>query len=116
MFFNKFKKIDNNRWGEAYQASPRVYAKPDGEKFGAIALTENTLTALPKDPKSVYKVGGQTIKDWKLVLVSTTTDSVIANVDYYEAMNKMQKHIVESNENSYLVEALTLDTMKSLID
>ena len=43
MFFNKFKKIDNNKWGEAYKASPNVYANKDGDRFGAIALTETLL-------------------------------------------------------------------------
>ncbi|MBR5953393.1 MAG: hypothetical protein IKZ85_08990 [Pseudobutyrivibrio sp.] len=31
MLFNKFKKIDNNKWGEAYKSSPNVYGKTDVE-------------------------------------------------------------------------------------
>lgn len=115
MFFNKFKKIDNNKWGEAYKASPNVYANKDGDRFGAIALTENTLTILPKDPKAVYTVGGEKIDDWKLVLVSTTKDTVLGNIDYYVALDKLQDYIVESNEDSYLIQGLTVREMEDLL-
>lgn len=46
--FSKFKKektaVD---WSNAYTATPKFYAKPDGSPFGAIALTEGTETILP---------------------------------------------------------------------
>ena len=39
--FSKLKKektaVD---WSNAYTATPKFYAKPDGSPFGAIALTE----------------------------------------------------------------------------
>ena len=115
MFFNKFKKIDNNKWGEAYKASPNVYANKDGDRFGAIALTENTLTILPKDPKAVYTVGGEKIDDWKLVLVSTTKDTVLGNIDYYVVLDKMKNYVVESNDESLLIPCFTVGQMENLL-
>ena len=51
--FSKFKKektaVD---WSNAYTATPKFYAKPDGSPFGAIALTEGTETILPKCHKT----------------------------------------------------------------
>ena len=47
--FSKFKKektaVD---WSNAYTATPKFYAKPDGSPFGAIALTEGTETILAR--------------------------------------------------------------------
>ena len=56
--FSKFKKektaVD---WSNAYTATPKFYAKPDGSPFGAIALTEGTYgyeITNSKGEKSTY--------------------------------------------------------------
>ena len=81
--FSKFKKektaVD---WSNAYTATPKFYAKPDGSPFGAIALTEGTETILSKMPQNEYAVDGKRVADWKMVLVSTTKDSIIGDCDY----------------------------------
>ena len=115
MLFKKYKKIDNNLWGEAFKASPNVYSKSDTDTFGALALTENTLTILPKDPKSVYTVSGKKIEDWRLALVSTTKDTVIGSIEYYKALIKMKNYIVDTDETNYLIKALSVEEMNHLI-
>mgnify|MGYP001624276704 FL=1 len=50
--FDKLKgKKESVDWSDAYNAVPKFYGKPDGSPFGAIALTEGTKTALPKNPQ-----------------------------------------------------------------
>ena len=89
--FSKFKKektaVD---WSNAYTATPKFYAKPDGSPFGAIALTEGTETILPKMPQNEYAVDGKRVPDWKMVLVSTTKDSIIGDCDYQKALKKLE--------------------------
>ena len=113
-FLDKFKKVDNNLWGEAYKAQPQIYGKPDGSIMGAIALTEGTLTVIPKNPKLLYKVDGKTIEEWNLALVSTTEDSVIATVDYYSFLIKLTDYVIDEDENSQLIKALSLKEMKEI--
>ena len=107
--FSKFKKektaVD---WSNAYTATPKFYAKPDGSPFGAIALTEGTETILPKMPQNEYAVDGKRVADWKMVLVSTTKDGIIGDCDYQKALKKLEKHTLDSNENTILIKGLSL--------
>jgi hypothetical protein len=36
--------------------NPNFYKAKAGKSFCAFTLTENTLTSLPKNPKSLYKI------------------------------------------------------------
>ena len=76
--FDKLKgKKETVDWSNAYTATPKFYGKPDGTLFGAIALTEGTETVLPKTPQNEYRVDSKVVSEWKLVLVSTTKDTII---------------------------------------
>ncbi len=93
--FDKFKKKENNDWENAYVGNPNFYNGKDGKPFGAFALTEDTLTSFPKNPRLLYKVDNTEVDEWKLVLVSTTNNGVLGDIDYYEAIkyiNKMSKN------------------------
>lgn len=65
--FKKEKKVIN--WENAYKATPKFYSKPDGNPFGAIALTEGTDTILPKSPQNEYAIDGKQITNWKIILL-----------------------------------------------
>ena len=114
--FGKFKKektaVD---WSNAYAATPKFYAKPDGSPFGAIALTEGTETILPKMPQNEYAVDGKRVPDWKIVLVSTTKDCVMGDCDYQKALKKLEKHTLDSRENTILVKGLSLDELEAIV-
>ena len=100
--FSKLKKEKHSAtWSNAYTATPKFYGKPDGTPFGAIALTEGNETILPKAPQKEYAVDGKMVSDWKLVLVSTTKDSIIGDCDYLPALEKMGKYILDSNANTF---------------
>ena len=113
--FDKLKgKKENVDWSDAYNATPKFYGKPDGSPFGAIALTEGTKTALPKKPQLEYKVNGQPVAEWKLVLVSTSKDTIIGDTDYFTALKKVEPYSLDTNKNAILVKELSLAELESL--
>lgn len=113
--FDKLKgKKESVDWSDAYNAVPKFYGKPDGSPFGAIALTEGTKTALPKNPQLQYKVDGKAVTEWRLVLVSTSKDAVIGDMDYFAALKKAEQYSLDANKNAILVKELSLAELESL--
>ena len=113
--FDKLKgKKEIVDWSNAYVATPKFYGKPDGTPFGAIALTEGTETVLPKLPQNEYRVDGKMVSEWKLVLISTTKDVIIGDVDYFAALKNVEKYSLDSKKESVLVRGLTLSELESL--
>lgn len=113
--FSKFKKgTPSVDWSNAYTATPKFYGKPDGSPFGAIAITEDTETILPKAPQNEYAVDGKQVSDWKIVLVSTTKDSIIGDCDYFRALKKLEKYALDSKPNTVLIKGLSLEELESV--
>lgn len=110
--FKKEKKVIN--WDKAYKTTPKFYSDHDGYPFGAIALTEGTDTILPKTPQNEYAIDGKQITDWKIVLISTTKDSIIGDCDYFVAFNKLKDYIIDSNEHSLLIRGLSLKELEDI--
>ena len=94
--FDKFKKKENNNWENAYIGKPNFYNGKDSKPFGAFALTEGTLTSFPKNPRLLYKVNNTEVDEWKLMLVSTTNNGVLGDIDYYEAINRLMKFVIDA--------------------
>lgn len=113
--FDKLKgKKETVDWSNTYTATPKFYGKPDGMPFGAIALTEGTETVLPKTPQNEYRVDGKIVSEWKLVLVSTTKDTIIGDADYFTALKNVEKYVLASKKDSVLVKGLSLSELESL--
>jgi len=111
--FDKFKKNETSVWDNAYKANPQFYAKDDGNPFGAFALTEGTETILPKTPN--YAVEGNTITEYRLMLVSTTKDAVIGDMDYSIALSKLDNYKLDEAADSILIRGLSLDELEDLV-
>jgi len=111
--FDKFKKKETNGWENAYKANPQFYAKDDGNPFGAFALTEGTETILPKSPN--YAVDGNAITEYRLMLVSTTKDAVIGDIDYSIALSKLDNYKLDEAADSILIRGLSLDELEDLV-
>lgn len=112
--FDKLKGKKSVDWSDAYNATPKFYGKPDGSLFGAIALTEGTKTVLPKNPQLEYKVDGKSVVEWKLVLVSTSKDTIIGDADYFAALKEVEQYSLDTNKNAILVKELSLVELESL--
>lgn len=114
--FGKVKKEKSSAdWSNVYTAEPKFYEKPEGSPFGAIALTEGTKTALPKNPQNGYAVDGKKVSEWKIVLVSTTEDRIIGECDYFTVLKKLESYIIDSNVNTILIRGLSLEELNSMI-
>ena len=111
--FDKFKKKETNGWENAYKANPQFYAKDDGKSFGTFALTEGTETILPKSPN--YAIDGNTITDYRLMLVSTTKEAVIRDMDYSIALSKLDNYKLDEAADSILIRGLSLDELEDLV-
>lgn len=98
-----------------YVGEPHFYEKKDGTPFGAFSLTEGTLTALPKDPKSLYAVDNQEVTEWKLMLVSITNNGVLGDVEYYAAIDKLKKFSVGENDKNILIKGLSLEELTEIL-
>lgn len=113
--FDKFKgKKETIDWSNAYTATPKFYGKPDGSPFGAIALTEGTETILPKNPQAQYAVDGKKVSDWKMVLISTTKEGIVGDIDYFTALKKVEKYILDTNKDAILIRGLSLEELDSI--
>ena len=113
--FDKFKKKETNNWENAYIGNPNFYNGKDNKPFGAFALTEDTLTSFPKNPKSLYKVNNTEVNEWKLMLVSTTNNGVLGDIDYYEAINKLMKFVIDEKDNNILIRVLSLEALNQIL-
>ena len=113
--FDKFKKKDNNVWSNAYTGKPNFYKGNDGKPFGAFGLTENTLTSLPKNPKALYKIDNTEVAEWKLMFVSTTNNGVLGDIDYYKAINKLMKYVIDEKDNNILIRGLSLKELNEVL-
>lgn len=110
VFFDKLKKSVD--WNDSYNVAPKFYRKPDGSLFGAIALTEDTKTALPKKSHLEYKVDGKLI----LVLVSTSKETIIGDSDYFAALKIIEQYeySLDANKSAILVKELSLEELESV--
>lgn len=113
--FNKLKKKENDEWENAYIGNPNFYKGKDGKPFGAFALTENTLTLLPKNPKTLYKIDDTEVDEWKLMLVSTTNNGALGDIDYYKAINKLMKYVIDEKDNNILIRGLSLKELNEVL-
>ena len=69
LFVRIKRKKENVDWNNTYIAVPKFDEKADGTLLGAIALTEDTKSVLPKLLQKKYMVNGKAVSEWKLVLV-----------------------------------------------
>ena len=114
--FNKKKKKEEK--GEIVVdciGKPNFYEKKDGSLYGAFAITEGILTSLPKNPDLKYKVDGKEISEWKLKLVSSSSNSELGNLDYKIALEKLKIYCVSENSDSIFVKRLSSNEINSIL-
>lgn len=117
-FFGKKKTANNdlnNRWKEAYQANPRVYQKDD-TVIVALALTEDTDSLFPVVPEEQWKINGVNIDKWIISIVSITKDSVIGQIEYHEAIKRLEPYFLAQKDGWALIRGLTYKEMDALFE
>ena len=114
--FNLFNKNETKPEEDYYVANAQFYGDANGNIFGAFALTETTETALPIDPRSSYTVQGKRVDEWKLSLVSITKDSVLGEVEYYRAIEKLKKYSTGEKNGCLITKGLTLEELYDILN
>ncbi|WP_297871771.1 hypothetical protein [uncultured Oscillibacter sp.] len=105
------------RWGEAYRANPKVYARKDtGALFGNCTLTEDTDTILPLRPESTWTAEGRPIPEWILSTVSLTENRVLGQMEYQEAMNRLRPFSLAASDGWVLIRAMTHAELDGLFE
>lgn len=105
----------NRRWQEAYRANPRVYEK-GGKIVVGLALTETTDSLFPLVPEKQWAISGKTIDLWLISMVSITKDSVLGNIEYHEAIKRLQPYILAQQDGWAFIRGLTLAEMEALFE
>lgn len=113
--FDKFKKKETNDWESAYVGKPNFYYGKDGKPFGVFVLTEGTLTSFSKNPRLFYKVDNTEVDEWKLMLVSITNNGILGDIDYYDAIKKLMKYVIDENDNNILIKKLSLEELNEVL-
>ena len=113
--FDKFKKKETNDWESAYVGKPNFYYGKDGKPFGVFVLTEGTLTSFSKNPRLFYKVDNTEVDEWKLMLISTTNNVILGDINYYDAIKKLMKYVIDENDNIILIKKLSLEELNEVL-
>ena len=101
-------------WEDAYKPEPKMFSMPDGEVFGGFAISEATRTVFPKDPAT--KFAGSECSDWRVVFVSLTQNTVLGDSDFYRTLPKLEKFILDSNEDSILLGGQNYKALENMVE
>lgn len=99
---------------QPYVAEPQFYHDQAGNPFASFALTEDTLTLLPKPPHGQYAIDGEAVTDFRVVLISTTLDDVVGMLAYEDALPDLRKLAVQETATHFLLPPLTLEQLQEL--
>ena len=103
-------------WEEAYKPEPKMFSMPDGSVFGGFAISEATRTVFPKDPNVKYANSDHPTSDWRVVFVSLTHNTVLGDSDFYSTLPKLEKFILDSNEDSILLGGLNYKALEKMVE
>lgn len=116
--FGKKKHINdelNAIWKEAYRANPHVYEK-DGRIVVGLALTETADSLFPLIPEKQWAIEGKTIDLWFISMFSLTKDAVLGEIEYHEAMKRLEPYFLAEKDGWTLIRGLSLDEMEALFE
>lgn len=102
-------------WDKAFSANVRFYGREGEGPFGALVLTEGVETILPTAPWEKYGLDGKPVADWRLVLVSITSQGILGMMDYREAMARLEPYLQGRREGQILTKGLTKAQMERLL-
>lgn len=57
---------------------------------------------------------GKKVSDWKMVLISSTKEEILGDNDYFSALKKVEKYMLDSNNNSILIRGLSLEELENI--
>ena len=117
--FDKFMKknvADNEMNLDAVHiAKEDFFSGEDGNVIGAFALNEDSMTALPLDPKKKFLCRGKTVGVWKLLFLGLSKKGAVGELNYYSAIKKLKKFAVGKKEGYLIIKPMTLDEQMKIV-
>jgi hypothetical protein len=49
------------------------------------------------------------------MLVSTTNNGILGDIDYYDAIKKLMKYVIDENDNNILIKKLSLEELNEVL-
>lgn len=84
-----------------------------GTETGAFSITDGMPLIFSLDPARDFEVSDRDVEGWKLVFVTTTGD-MLGMSGYFKALGKLKPYILDEQNGSILVRALTRDELEDL--
>lgn len=98
-----FKKL----FQKAIQVEPNFYEN-GSNILGVFPLTESTDKKIfPKYPEMKFLIDGHQIEEFRLLVMSETTDTVVADVDYREGLKRLAAKVVKETKDTVTISSLT---------
>lgn len=106
--FDKRKERDKEKsespaWVAAYMPSYSFSTNSKGEPLGSFAINEGVSMRLLKKPKDFYEETDKFIG----ILISTTENKIIGEVDYDKLIKQMEKFQIDETKEEMLIRELT---------
>ncbi|MGP1555304.1 MAG: DUF4241 domain-containing protein [Dialister pneumosintes] len=108
------KETNHTSWESCHKAQPNMYEK-DGKRYMFFTLKEGVDTVLCLQPAEVYSVDKPEEVEYRLLLLSTTEDTLIGNLPFYKSVRFLKDYVVEDKFPLVLLRGLTLEDMKIFV-
>ena len=108
------KETNHTSWESCHKAQPNMYEK-DGKRYMFFTLKEGVDTVLCLQPAEVYSIDKPEEVEYRLLLLSTTEDTLIGNLPFYKSVRFLKDYVVEDKFPLVLLRGLTLEDMKLFV-
>ncbi|MDE6731649.1 MAG: DUF4299 domain-containing protein [Oscillospiraceae bacterium] len=107
----------NAIWEDAYRANPHVYENREtGKIIVGLALTETTDSLFPLAAEKQWAIEGREIDIFIISMVSITKEAVLGQIEYGEAMKRLEPYFLAEKDGWVLIRGLSLDEMEALFE
>lgn len=100
-------------WHEAVVAEPVGFVDEAMHAVGAFTLKSDTYIILSLSPGEDFELNTDIIQEWKIVF-QTSAGEILGDADYFRTVNALQKHVLDQQNGSALIDKLTDDELHEL--
>ncbi len=102
-------------WQTAQVAEPLGFdSEQINSSVGVICLRANTPTIISLNPAEDFELNTDIINSWKLIF-QNAEDEILGDIPYAELLPKLQPYILDQQNGSVLVQALSVDELLDLV-
>ncbi len=97
-------------WNEAARADHSI----DGKR-GFVMIADSSQIIIPKEPWKHYKEAAE-VSEWYMLFYCNTWGEVIGHTEYAHALRKLEKFVLDSDSDSFLLRRLDEEELYSLAE